>query len=146
MGHPRKYAIQDFGTGWRERLAESKAAFTQRNLDEVHQDIEDKVYAMALDGCGLKTIADYFGVPREEFAIMYREVWVAGRAELEAMVMADQVDYGLNSRIPVAKIWLGKSIAGLGEGKSVDVVNESDDGNDLNIKIKVIRREEGSEE
>lgn len=146
MGHPRKYAIQDFGTGWRERLAKSKAAFTQRNLDEVHQDIEDKVYAMALDGCGLKTIADYFGVSREEFALIYREVWLAARAELEAMVMADQVDYGLNSRIPVAKIWLGKSIAGLGEGKSVDVLNESDEGGDLNIKIKVIRREEGAEE
>jgi len=139
--HPRKYAIQEVGTGWRERLAKSKADFANRNLDEIHRDIENKVHAMAMDGIPLSTIADYFGIERKEFVNVYHEVWVAGRAELEAMVLADQVDYGLNSKIPVAKIWLGKSIGGLGEGKSVDVQSDSDNG-DLNIKINVVRKKD----
>lgn len=141
MGHPRKYAIAQVGTGWRERLAKCKADFANRNLDEIHADIEDKVHAMALDGVGLHTIADYFGVERAEFANVYREVWLAGRAELEAMVMADQVEYGLNSKIPVAKIWLGKSIGGLADTKTVDVEGSTDDG-DLNIRINVLRKKD----
>lgn len=145
MGHPRKYAIEQVGTGWRERLVQSKADFTNRNLDEVHASIEDKVYAMALDGATLSSIADYFGVERAEFASVYREVWLSGRAELQMLIAQDTVEYGLNSQIPVAKIWLGKSMGGLGEGKTVDVENDSDDG-DVNIKVNIVRRRDEDEE
>ena len=145
MPFPRKYAIQQIGTGWRERLAQSKADFTNRNLDHVHASIEDKVYAMALDGCTLEVIAAYFGVPRAEFMNVYQEVWHSGRAELKALIAQDTVEYGLKSQIPVAKIWLGKSLGGLGEGKSVDVENDSDDG-EVNIKVNIIRRQDDGQE
>ena len=56
MPHPKKYAIVPPGKEWRERLATFKVAYTNRSLDSIHQDIEDKVYAMALDGSQLSTI------------------------------------------------------------------------------------------
>ena len=138
---PRVYKTLNPGTGWRERLTKAAAAFTDRNLDDVHTDMQDKVYGMALEGSRLTTIAAYFGIEYAAFSGVYKDVWQAGNAELEALIAQDTVEYGLESRIPVAKIWLGKSLGGLGEGKSVDVENDSDDG-EVNIKVNIIRRSE----
>ncbi len=43
---PRVYKTLNPGTGWRERLAKAAAAFTDRNLDDVHTDMQDKVYGI----------------------------------------------------------------------------------------------------
>lgn len=144
MPHPKKYAIVPPGKEWRDRLVAFKAAYTQRNLDHVHKDIEDKVYAMALDGAQLSTIADYFGVERTELAKVYRECWLAGRAELQAIIAADTVDYGLTSKIPVAKIWLGKSMGGLGDsGATVETEADAEDSGELKLNITVRHRKDG---
>ena len=135
---PRKYAIVEQGTAWRARLAKMKVDFTNRNLDEIHHDIENKVYAMALDGSTLKVISAYFGVEYSAFKAVYREVWAAGNAELKAIINADQVTYGLESKIPVAKIWIGKTHGGMGDSdKTTDEESEAEDTSELNINITV---------
>ena len=140
-GQSRKYSFVDPGKEWRSRVQKAKASFTDRNLDEIHADLENLVYAMALDGASMPMIADYLGVDRAEFSTMYGDVWRVGRAELQALITQNTIEYGLKSQIPVAKIWIGKAFATLGEGKSVDVESDSDDSG-VNINVKVIRREE----
>lgn len=139
----RKYAIVDQGTHWRERLSAFRAAYSNRNIDEIHQDIENKVYSMALDGASLATIADYFGVERNEFGDLYNAAWRAGRAELSVLVTSDTIDYGLKSQIPIAKIWVGKSFAGLDQPKSaVEIDGDTNDSSEVTLNIKVIKKED----
>lgn len=142
---PRKYAYINPDKEWRKRLGDMEVQFTGRNLASVNEEIEDKVYAMALDGVPLITIADYFGVDRGLFASEYEKVWRAGKADLQAIILKNTVDYGLKSEIPVAKIWLGKAMAGLGETKSVDIESGGSDNNEVTLNISVIRKEDKPE-
>jgi hypothetical protein len=138
----RKYLMCEPDTGWRKRIRDFNANFTERDLDDCNTEIENIVYAMALDGASLTQIADYFAVSRDDLANAYTEVWKAGRAELQLMIAADTVQYGLESNIPVAKIWLGKAMGGLGEGTSTHTEADADSGSDVNVNIRVISKDE----
>lgn len=145
----RKYAIETAGTGWREELVKRRTQWDNKNLDEVHTAIEDFVFKEAANGAKLLNIARQFGVPYLEFRNMYGDVWALGNALLQNTIAGDTLDYGLKSNIPVAKIWMGKALGGLGEGGSVASV-EADDSDDgaVNIKVNIVRkqRDETAEE
>ncbi len=140
MPHPRKYAIVPQGTGWRAALAERKTQWATRNLDEIHGEIEDYVFMEALNGAKLSHIAREFGVPPADFESVYGDVWRLGNAQLQSTISLNTLEYGLKSKIPVAKIWLGKALGGLGEGKTVDVEGETDDN--VTINLKLVRRKD----
>ena len=143
MPFPRKYAIVAKGTGWRKELAERKVLWATRNLDDIHQEIENYVYDEAMNGARLSDLAVQFGVPRIEFEKVYGDVWRLGSAEMRSVIVNDQLAYGLKSNQPVAKIWLGKTLGGLAEGGQSSEV--SDVGGDVNIRVNVVRSNDGTE-
>jgi hypothetical protein len=140
----QKWAIVPSGEGWRKELAKHKLLWLSRDLDKVHQQIEDDVYVRALNGQQMTQIARWYGVETRDFAVLYQDVWQLGNAEMKATIAQDTLEYGLTSKIPVAKIWLGKAMGGLGETRTVDVESNEDDS-ELQINVKVIRREASTE-
>lgn len=138
---PRKWAIMPAGQGWRAVLAEKKAQWTDRNLDEIHQEIEDDVYVRGLNGEQLMHVARWYGVGMVEFERAYGDVWRLGQAEMRNIIAQDTLRYGLTSKIPVAKIWMGKALGGLGETSTKDVDVEGDGDGNVQINVRVIRKE-----
>lgn len=139
-GSPQKWAIVPQGQHWRAQLAARKAAWTERNMDDVHQSIEDDVYQRALNAEKLHHIARMYGVPTTEFDVAYGDIFRLGNAEMQSIIARDTLEHGLTSNIPVSKIWMGKSLGGLGDTTSVSATGEQADDGNVQISVNVIRK------
>ncbi|MDN4590833.1 hypothetical protein DBA29_20340 [Xenophilus aerolatus] len=131
-------------------MAKRKVEWTNRSLDQIHQDIEDYVYQEAMNGTKLSWLAREFGVTPGEFRSLYEGVWQLGHDALLKAITTDTLDAALNTNQVVAKIWAGKAIAGMSDGggsmRSVDVDETDFDSNDVKINVNIVRRKDNADE
>lgn len=73
---------------WRKNLRDFKAAYLKREVPQVLEALEDRIYAMALQGIKLSTIAALYNVPFGEFREVSGEVWRCGNTDLIARIAA----------------------------------------------------------
>ncbi len=132
------HALAPPGVGWRQNLAAMKAQFLTRNIDEVHEAIQDDVYQRGLRGQTFRQITLFYGTTPQEFQLYY-PVWQLANAALQTAIVENTIDYGMTSNMPVAKIWLGKAVGGLSETVRVETEDETPD---VQINVTVLRRRE----
>jgi len=124
--------------GWREREE-------QRNELLIDKDrLYDTVYALALEGASLTSIADRFGFKRIVLEKMAGDIWLMGRAELEDAFRRDLVERGLNPKShPVLTIWAGKQLAGFRDSPVAEVnIDTASASITLNINPVKAQRDE----
>ncbi len=74
----REYIPIDPGVEWRHRKTEFNELWSNREIVDIHERIEQKVYEMAKEGIPMHVIADFFAVDREQLANHYHEAWRVG--------------------------------------------------------------------
>jgi hypothetical protein len=121
-------------SGWRVRLSDWKQKWATRDVQEVHEEIENYVYGCAVAGMKMSAIAHYFGIEKNLFDRAYGDVWRAGAAELEGQVTENTLGSLMASNIPVAKIYLTKTWGGRAENDSVDI-----DAGDSTVTVNIRR-------
>lgn len=136
----RKNAIVEPGTAWRKELSKRRVQWTQRDLDEVHRDIENYVYERALQGCSMAHLAREFGVKHAEFERVYGDLYKLAIGELQCRIRLDTLNYCLKSKQPVAKIWLGKAMGGLSEAGRTSIDVDEDESDGVTINVRTIRK------
>lgn len=145
MPKPRKTAIAPQGEGWRAELAKKKAMWANRNLDEVHQAIEDDVYERSLRGERLAPIARWYGVAHVEFESVYGEIWQLGYGKNQNDSIVDMIETGRRSGMPVMKMMGHKTALGIENlATTISDVPKEDKDSGFQINVNVIRKGDGS--
>jgi hypothetical protein len=133
----RAYIPLDSDDGWRHRRDEFKELWSNKDIVEIYERIEQLVYQMALDGCPMTTIADLLAVPRDELIKLFAPAWRQGKAEVDALLYRKIVSNGLDTNQPVNAIFAAKAIAGMSDSHGVTLSIE-DSGADVNVNVNVI--------
>jgi hypothetical protein len=142
---PRKGRVPPAGPTrhWREELAEKKALWATRNLVEINDAIEDDVFARALRGERLAPIARWYGADSTEFYGVYGEVWRLGFGQQQNDSIADMIETGRKSGIPVMKMMGHKVALGIENlGTTIEDTPAAEDPNSFQINVTVIRKPE----
>lgn len=108
--HPHAFS-HGAHTGWRSRVRDYTPLIGSDNqtlLDEVL----DRVYDIVLrTGANLKTICDYFGWDINTARLQLQPVIDMAKAELKLTILQNQIEFGLSTKQPLAKIHIGRQHA-----------------------------------
>jgi hypothetical protein len=118
---------------WRARLTDWKQKWATRDVQEVHESIENYVYGCAVQGMKLTAIAHYFGVEKALLERAYGDVYRAGCAELQAITSANALNEFMTSKQVVGKIYMTKTWGGRPDGESDVSVDAGDSTVTINI-------------
>lgn len=123
--------------GWRSRVRDYTPLIGEENQSALDE-LRDVAYALALRGADEKDIAELFGFELSTVRAQLGPVIKIAKAELRIKLKADQIEFALTSKQPIAKIFAGKQHADQTDEPSATLGEEGDGS--INLNIRVVRK------